>query len=500
MIEARKYTPFVEVEFHTESGFYAITRDTGWNDIQPTRDLLNVSTIKDMGSPIGTFQMQLTAARGSDGCSWYDRLDTNDLVVIKMGRPPEIMGTVMVGLIDEVRRINGIGTDGKPERRVLVRGSDFAKVFNTELKFYPALVNDPDSTDDGFYQTDAGWQAMLNFFVGSDLVQGKPADMIKNALVKMLFRIVNVKYKFWDSATGVKDMHLANILRFRLADTPNIIPFLLTMIDYEGAFWNFIERVSLKPFNELFVDTRGRLPGNEIPEYMGMVPNVAADSYYTDGDPITAYMRKKGIATDPQTSATFGQDSAKVVLFLRNTPFEYEGWNNLFTHVVEYGDILNEDIGRSDHENYNTFLAYNSLSVPNSVNLKLLVKPVIDEENANKYGMKPLEVQIEGISVAEDQLTDGITAAKELSKKLHRWYHLNRHYKSGSVVVRGHAFYRIGQRLIISNCEYNKLTGKWDDLIFYIEGVRQNFSVDARSWTTNLTLTRGQRLDTTKPS
>lgn len=502
-ITATRYMPYVEVEFHTASKLYAVSRGVGWDTTHPTRDLLSVQTNKQLSAPMGTWQVMLTGARGSDGMSWYDRLNSNDLVVIKMGRPPEIMGTVMVGLIDEVRRVRSIGADGSPEQRVLVRGSDFGKVLaRAMLRFYPSLQAEDLQQEDSFYKTSAGWQAMLNFFVGSDLIQGKPADMIRQAIVKVLYRIMNVTYKYWDSAAGERDIHLANILRYRLADSKNIIPFLLTMLDYEGAFWNFIERVSIKPFNELFIDTRGEQPDEKAagkkPEYLSMVPNVVGESYYPDGDPLADFLKENGIDTNPNWSATFGEDNSKVLLYLRNTPFEYEDWNNLYTHDIDYGEITNEDLGRSDHENYNVFMVTNSLAIPSANNLKLLVHPVIEEDNAKRYGMSPLEVQIEGVSIEEEDLNAGIEASKALSQKLYDWYHLNKDYKTGTISIKGNAFIKVGQRIIIRHCEYDSDTGKFDDLVFYIEGVSQSFTV-LEGWQTTVTITRGQRSTTVKP-
>jgi LysM repeat protein len=504
-ITAKRYTPYTEVEFHTAKELYAVSRGGGWDNIQPTRDLISVQTNKQLSAPMGTWQVMLTGARGGDGMDWYDRLQTNDLVVIKMGRPPEMMGTPMVGLIDEVRRTKGVGADGSPERRVLVRGSDFGKVLaKAMLRFYPSLASTDGLTQEqgDFFKTGAGWQAMLNFFVGSDLIQGKPAEMIRQAIVKILYRIMNISYKYWDSAAGERDIHLANILRYRLADSKNIIPFLLTMLDYEGAFWNFIERVSIKPFNELFIDTRGVQPDEEQagkkPEYMTMVPNTVGESYYPDGDPLAQFLAENDIDTNPNWSATFGEDGAKVILYLRNTPFEYEDWNNLYTHDLDYDEIISEDLGRSDHENYNVFMVTNSLAIPSSNNLKLLVHPVIDEENARRYGMSPLEVSLEGVSIEDEDLNAGIEASKALSQKLYDWYRLNKDYKTGAISIKGNAFIKVGQRLIIRYCEYNSETFKFDDLVFYIEGVTQNFtSMD--SWQTSVTLTRGQRSTTLKP-
>lgn len=502
-IKAERYAPYAEIEFHTADELYAVSRGGGWHNIQPTRDLLSVQTNKQLSSPLGTWQVMLTGARGGDGMDWYDRLRPNNLVVIKMGRPPETMGTVMVGLVDEVRRLKTMGADGSPEMRVLVRGSDFGKVLaRAMLRFYPALAGAPEIKEDNFFATGAGWQAMFNFFVGSDLISGTPPEMIQQAVVKILYRIMNVTYQYWDKKDGQREIHLSNVLRYRLAETKNIVPFLLTMLDYEGAFWNFIERVSYKPFNELFIDTRGEQPDEKAagkkPEYLSMVPNVAYQSYYPDGDPLADFMQKNNIDTNPNWSATFGEDDSKVVLFLRNTPFDYADWNALYTHDVEYGDIMTEDLGRSDHENYNVYMVTNSLSIPSQTNLKLLVPPVMDEANAKEYGMSPLEITLEGISIDEERLNDGVAASKELSQKLYEWYKWNKDYKTGSITMRGNAFVKVGQRLLIRQCEYDSQTGKFDDLVFYIEAVQQNFS-NMETWQTTVTLTRGQRLATTKP-
>lgn len=483
--------PYAEIEFHTATQLYAVSRGGGWANIHPNGDLISVQTQKSMDDPVGTWQVTLTGARSSDGMDWYDRLTENDMVVIKMGRPPQRMATVMVGLVDEVRRQRTMNSDGTPQQQVLVRGSDFAKILTRAmLRFYPELANDPSVNDNSFYKTAGGWQAMFNFFMGSDMISGKPADMIKQAVFKMLFRIMNMSFKYWDSSKGVQDAHLVNILRYQLADTPHIIPFLLTMVDYEGAFWNFIERVSISPFNELWLDTRGYTEtGYFEPDYM--LTNDAANSGYNQAE--IDYMKARGIPGDPSNGVSFGEDNAYVMLYLRNTPFYKDQWDRLVTHTISYEDVLNEDLGRSDQENYNTFVAYNSLSVPSSTNLQLLVKPVMDQTNAQQYGMNPLEIQIEGISVDDGKLNDSIAAAQTLSKTLYDWYHLNKDYTNGTVQVKGSGFYKIGQRLCIQKCRYNSTSKTWEDLYFYIEAVEQDFQLwNSWTWTTTLTLTRGQ--------
>ncbi len=495
-IVALRTTPTAEIEFHTADALYAVKKGGyQWDDTQPTRDVLSITTNKQMGSPVGTFQITLTGARGADGMDWYDRLDQNNLVVIKMGRPPEILATVMVGLIDEVRRTKIMGANGQPERGVLVRGSDFAKpLTKAMLVFYPSLALDPTISQDSFFPTSGGFVPMLDFFTGADLIQGRPEEMIQQAIVRILYRIMNMNFSYWESAKGMKTIHLSNVLRYLLTSTPDVVPFMMTMLDYEGAFWNFVERVNIAPFNEMFVDTRGFLPDG-TKEYMQMVPNLAKSSYYPAGDPLAQYMADKGIDTNPNWSASFGDDESKVIFFLRRTPFDFKDWNNLYTHTVEYDALISEDLGFSDQENYNSFIAYNSLSVPNAVNLKLLVPPVMDIDNVKSFGMSPMEVQIEGISVDESgDLTDSISACQTLSQTLYDWYSKNRLYKAGTVQVKGNGYYKIGQRLLIKNCEYNKYTKQWDDLVFYIEGVMQSFNV-MDSWTTTLTLTRGQRVN-----
>lgn len=446
------------VDFHTETALYSAVGSS-----QPTDDILNVNTTKTLDSPAGTWNAELVYRPDKNGKTWYDKLKPQDLVVIQMGRRPGALDTVMVGLVDDVRKTRKLGQNNEQMRRIKVSGRDMGKALVKALiKWFPQFSEADDFPINEFTGQKSILQ-MLQFYTKEAYQIGSPAMLIQNALTNILFSIMSYQVKYWRNGSVV-DAGLAEIMRFLLGKTDNIIPFWTAMSNFEGAIWNYLTSVQNAPFNELFIDTRT--------DYGTMVPNLEASSYNVG-----------------RFSATFGEDKSKVVLFLRPTPFNEDDWSNLYTHEVTDVDIIDEDLGRSDHENYNMFLAKPKLNIFGETPYGAMVKPRFNAENIKRHGISFLDVAVEGLFDGQN-LTDAVVKSGEnLSDTLKRWYENNVNYENGSITLHGNGKVKVGQRI------YNKDTG----MVYYVESVSQNFT-NYGEWKTPVSVSRGQKYKTTASS
>jgi len=505
---AKRYIPIVQVSFHTDTQCYQARGiiDGSSTNLDPTDQLLSVTTTKTLSAPAGTFSVKLA------GDGWFmsdetPKLKPNDLVIIYMGykaanktvtwvdgtahAATEDLGTIMIGLIDTVTRTRaGGGNGGQPQVTTTVTGRDFGKLLiKPTLRFYPEL-NWGTAKEQHFFLTQTGWCAMLEAFTGEKAIIGTPAKILDTIMRSLLKKLVDIKWKVYDDNTlgavgGPKLASLGNMLRYRFAQTEFTTPFYMTAQQYEGSIWNLMERVNFKPFTELFVDTRDRwdVSWGEDGHDRQVVTEACEESSDSDKGTLS---EDKGRWDYPATM--FGKkDGAQAVVVYRNTPFTQELWAKLRTHEVLSEDIITETLSYSDNENYNLFWSGTTLTPFASFDLKRLNPPLLNEENALRYGLNTLEVQIEGMQLLKEsestQTVSIVAMAKSLNQKLKDWFEHNDTYLSGSLEVRGKADLRIGQKLI------HKDLG----LEFYIEGVTQNFQVYGE-WHTTVQVTRGRKI------
>jgi len=503
---ARRYVPLVQVSFHTETTLYQVRGipESMRTDADPTNQLISVTTTKSLSSPAGTFTIVLA------GDGWFmpdglPKLKPNDLAVIYMGYKPfgksvlwvdgtlhtsdEDLSTVMVGLIDTVTRTRSGGGNGvQPQVTTTITGRDFGKLLiKSMLKFYPELNWDT-TKEQHFFLTQVGWVTLLQAFTGADAIMGSPARILDTIMRSILKKLVGVQWKVYDDNTygssgGPKTAELGNLLRYRFAKTDFSIPFYMTAQQYEGSVWNLMERVNLKPFTELFVDTRDRW---EVDWGNGHDRQLVTEVCEESSDEAKGQLSdEKGKWAYPATM--FGKkDGAQAVVTFRNTPFTKGLWDKLRKHEVDEVDIITETLSYSDNENYNVFWAGTTLTpFASTFDLKRVNPPMINEENIKRYGLGALEVQIEGLQLRKEneamQTIELTAMSKSQNQKLKDWFEHNNEYLSGTLEMRGKGDLKIGQKLI-----HRAL-----NLEFYVEGVTQSFQIFGE-WHTVAQVTRGR--------
>ena len=574
---AKRYLPEVRISFHTEDKCYQATgRKLERGEVQdPTYQVLSVTTTKMLNSPAGGFSISLA------GDQWEERLQSNDLVVIRMGYIGEAtINTVMIGLIDRVRSKRS-AQGGRPSVQTSVVGRDFGKMLlKSQLKFYPEIGANNKSAEK-YFLTEQGWINMLGIFTEKTFIEGTPNVILEKIMGTVLPKLNDTQWTVYDETKKIptpKKIKATNIMGWQFEATDFFIPFYLTADTFEGSIWNLMERATQKPFTELFIDTTdsfGSKPETKNVTKAPVVTNekkptvqatqkvddTAKDTYYTvkKGDTLWAIagvqykdnmqwrdiwdanksllierdkrnesnpghwiypgqkLRIPGVkdtsvvsgaktavaptapAPTPVTSKAypkntqeFGYDNGKVMVTYRMTPFDTANWNSLPTHTLEAVDVIEEDLGRSDDDHYNVFWAGSTINPLGDMNIRMVSPPVMNIEDVGRYGISPLEVEIEGLAIDRAKEEAHKVALENLSNKyskmLQTWYQDNHKYYDGTILCRGYGGYRVGQRL-----DYAP-----KGMEAYIEGVTQSFNVFT-DWTTSLNITRGVKKKDKKP-
>lgn len=489
--EVKRYIPLVRVSFHTEDKCYQTKGKVLEEDeaLDPTYQVLSVSTQKQLDTPAGAFTVQLI------GAEWQSRLKPNDLVVIQAGykevlqtsgedtRGSEVLHVVMVGLIDTVRELRSAASP--PTVQTTITGRDFGKVLiKSQLKFYPEVGAADTADASKFFLTDEGWITLMNTFTAESITKGTPAVVLDNIMRFLLPKLTSVEWTVWDEQKKTpvsKKVGLTHVLRYNFAKVDVFLPLIFTADQYEGSLWNLMERASIKPFTELFVDVRD---ASEAWNAQGK-PRVVNETIEEASDASKAKFPKND-GFYPDVRIDFGHTGNGVVgVFMRNTPFDKKSWDQLYTHDVDAIDVLEEDLSISDNEHYNLFWAGTVINAL-GFDLKRVSPPLFNEKDALRYGMSPLEVTVEGLSIEQDNpeaptLLEGMS--KAFTQKLKDWYEKNHEMMTGTIRTRGRGNFRIGHRLLREGI------GR----MFYIEGVTQTFNV-FESWETTLNVTRGEKL------
>jgi hypothetical protein len=479
---AKRYIPRIRVSFHTSQKCYQVIATEGLDNApDPTYQLLSVTTNKTLQDPAGSFTVQLA------GDEWMYRLTPNDLVVISMGYAGETLDTVMVGFIDSVTRSRTV-SEGSASVTTTVTGRDMGKMLiKAMLRFYPEIqqadIEKYGLEPSKFFLTEVGWVTLLDYFTGKQVITGSPANVLDIMVRRILQKLYQVQWSVYDEAGKEpvkRTVGLGNIMRYTFAETSFFtLPTLMSLTSFDGSVWNLMERACHKPFLELFVDTRNPI---EAWNDQGQ-PMVVNETIEELSNEAKAHLEEDAY---PSPAVQFGEDKAKVLLALRNTPFDKDKWEKLYTHDLQAVDVISENIGFNDNEHYNLFWAGTTVN-PLIDDLKRVSPPEINGTNIERYGLSPLEVQIEGLQYDTKDFDTGVRKilllTQNLNKKLKEWYQNNHTFWNGTMEVRGKGSYKIGQ----------KLRREGIGREFYIEGVSQTFTL-YNGWTTTLTLTRGQLL------
>ena len=190
-------------------------------------DIISISTNRNMAQDCPNFVITLVWRN-----EWYDKLASNDMIIIWMQRPPEDNRVVMYGLIDDIRRTVDWSST-QPKRAVQVSGRGFNKAF---CHFDIGIIDFYSGLEKGF----GGFFNQLQHIQGRDSYGA--IELTINAYLDK-----GQKYKFGNGKT-LKDYFVyagAHKLNERLIDYTSFTSF-------NGSMWNFIKELGNAPFNETY--------------------------------------------------------------------------------------------------------------------------------------------------------------------------------------------------------------------------------------------------------
>ena len=226
MQDRTRSKPQLTVTFYTETG-NLVTRAVTTIEGKMDDAVIYAQTKRNLGEDSPTFVIELARTK-----EWHKWIASNDLVKIEMHRPPEAKRTVMVGLVDDVRKTVNV-EENTPRRTITVTGRGVAKAF---IQFDVGMVPEAD-----YVPSMSGWLLAA----GVTVSQSEASVVISAIWEKIASKFIN--YQF---SNGYK---LFELIRYNLQDRPNMR--LLddsNVAEWQGSLWGLMKDIAEEPFYELF--------------------------------------------------------------------------------------------------------------------------------------------------------------------------------------------------------------------------------------------------------
>ena len=222
--------PTIEVEFYAETGMLAVvSRSEVTSDGFVDTDLISCNTMRSMANDCPTMSISLVNRR-----DWYNLLSSNDLVVVKMQRPPESKQVVFYGLIDDIRKSIDFSS-GVPQRCIQVTCRGFAKAF---VNFNIGMIENI---------TVAGVDGVLGDLINlsNDADSNTVLGEIYNKYVG-----TSINYSFFSPGGKMTDY-----MQYKGISHPNErLADIMSFSGFNGSLWNFMKQMANPPFNETYFE------------------------------------------------------------------------------------------------------------------------------------------------------------------------------------------------------------------------------------------------------
>jgi hypothetical protein len=492
--------PTCIIEFHGKDKSYEVSATMDDNPFgqSPTTDLLECRVEKRLSidAPAGVFEIQLSKDKDKNGETWRDKVRPQDTVVIQMmnyqGRSDSTgagqMHTVMIGFVDTISIGTSISPKGIPQRVIVVRGTDFGKIFKTGVVTYWTFL--------GATLLDDKTGKAYNFVDPRKLSQHP--NQIAATLVEELFsRFMDIRFTVRQKQYTIFDM-----LRQQL-ESYGDFPANLDMqfLSGEGNFWSFFVKLCSPPFHELWVDTRRSVDVLVNPDEELDATFTTRDAHLLlgrDGSCPTLIMRPTPFPyLKPPAPVTFKilptEPQSGVLLLPEVTVtdrLERTRWDGLRRHVVGSnplaGEPYDEMLSISDQEAHNFYLIYGHYPALPEKPYLLSVPGIIDRKRFKRYGYKPMIptsslLQTKEMGTPDDPL--GVFYS-DLTWRLASWNVLNDLFESGYKSFKLLPHIHVGD-VITDESDWQDSTKQ-----FYVETVVHHYRYNVRA-TTTLGLTRG---------
>lgn len=432
------YTPRVRVKIRDIN--------TGEEKCDLTDDLLSISTNKAYGRCTGTWQLMLPHRLDVNGDrnTYLDTIGPDDVITIEMDIGDGEWYPVMLGLVDRVSLVRQGGPTAT--KQVKISGSDMGKLLEKHDISWDILegirqesIAKNDSQDKETIKT----QTRL---LSQEIQMGTSASIITRITDVCFYKQISHASKWFMNPECSTD-----------DDWQMYQPQLLNI---KGcSMWSAMDRVSHRPYNMLTTDTKD----NDVERFVVRLErNPVNDQGLLDDD-------------------------------LINT-------NNGNLHTIDDTDIINEDLGVSDHERIN-LLFYAPTLYKQQANITIDIALMTSQFTAyDRDSIKQHGCCIKDIpdTLAESMISvDGSAKFAEKVEKrkdmFWNWYKDNHTYLSGTIVTHLRPDIRAGHGLLVKQ-------GNTDDYMEYlVEQVSHQCQfAPVPSFTTTLHVTRGQMVTITK--
>lgn len=220
--------PYANVAIFTEKGLLSIRQSLLVSDNHLDSDILSIITKRDMNQDCPTFTLNLSWQR-----EWYDKIGSNDLIIIKMCRPPEKNTVVFLGLVDDVRKSTNYDSNS-PTRAISVTGRGWGKAM---VRFEVGTVTELNAVGNS-----------LGFMSNSiDSFSGCPPATVANGIIDF-FIGKGCDYSFANGKSYTSYFRKS----FKVSNSNEKLTDSTSFLSYQGSLWNLLKEVNNAPFNEMF--------------------------------------------------------------------------------------------------------------------------------------------------------------------------------------------------------------------------------------------------------
>lgn len=449
--------------------------------------VLGASFTKNMSSPQGTFNVELSNSPGIESQDWKDIIKRGDWLVIYMSQDGDLDMNPQVGpptfhaaerkkirCIGYVKRVGGKNSTGeKGEKNVsfTLSGEDFGIVYSdTEIWHntfrYESIMLESMRTSQlniaGNIRVEAAIKLIHDLFYFPSSVPGAKPDsdnslveiglqwlMPKEMLKDIGFDVSGLTHGTFWGALGDKIKNFSQTSCNITVEHPT--DFL------SGNAWEELKKLSVPQYHEMFCETTD----NGVPQltFRPIPWGIDKSKYPVAGQHVTLYKDLKPVVS------------------------------------VAAVDLIDDDISEDDHGRYNSFLATISTELMNVENNISLLQgsdfPRHNKASIRRHGFKPMHVTIDSI-VSNEKLANGVANRSlliEFNELLFDYWNNAVFAESGSITKIGSNDIKIGKAL-----EFNQDVAYLNERRYYIEGYTDTFSVGEkgeRSWTQEVALTHG---------
>jgi len=200
--------------------------------------LLSIATTKNMNEASGTFQIQLTPEKDSQGLTWFDKIGIWDFVEIKLkGILDKEEIVVMRGFVDTISYSEEFA-GGVPQRSISISGRDLGCLL-TDFSIYMIPELGEEAAAEALIGGPVWFKAVQKGVMGS-------AKEVFKFLVEIFFDQIDLIISDKGHVLGYLDWEAESFF----SDLSTYLGYLKS---YEGPWWNAFSQYQDKPFHEMFI-------------------------------------------------------------------------------------------------------------------------------------------------------------------------------------------------------------------------------------------------------